>query len=310
MELEIKQEFFNLIPPLSQDEVQSLILSLRTEGCRQPIIVWKGKNIIVDGHNRYAICTKLKIPFKVEDMEFKDENEVMIWMINNQFARRNLSLELRLDLTYKLREVEQKQAQERMLAGKKIEDKKTLGVQDTPGSNKTLASCEARVAKKGKTLSKVAEKAGVSRATVERYDTIQRKGTDEQKEAVRSGKKKIGTVYKEIQAKEKPTEKSQDNNWNIYELFRSKFADKYLQKYVLIYDVKVNDTQHIGTISNCNDYERIKRHADSIMGMINVICDKDDISNLRKALQKVISKFVIQKVEYEERDNGEMGSNT
>ena len=46
------------------------------------------------------------------------------------------------------------------------------------------------------------------------------------------------------------------------------------------------------------------------MGMINVICDKDDISNLRKALQKVISKFVIQKVEYEERDNEEMGSNT
>ena len=204
MELEIKQEFFNLIPPLSQDEVQSLILSLRAEGCRQPIIVWKGKNIIVDGHNRYAICTKLKIPFEVEGIEFKDENEVMIWMINNQFARRNLSLELRLDLTYKLREVEQKQAQERMLAGKKIEDKKSLGVQDTPGTK------SSKTAEKGKTLEKIAKKAGTSYKTTFKYDTIQRKGTDEQKEAVRSGKKKIGTVYKEIQAKEKPAEKSNE----------------------------------------------------------------------------------------------------
>jgi len=286
MELEINQEFQELIPALSKPEQDALTASLSTEGCRQPITVWKGKNIIVDGHNRYGICTMFNIPFATEEIEFEDDNEVKIWMINNQFARRNLSIEHLAELACTLAKVEQKLAEKRMLAGKKSEEKETLGLKQTQGQ-------------KGKSLKRAAEKAGISYDTAFKYDAIQRKGTDQQKEAVRSGKKKIGTVYKEIQAK--PKEESHITELDLPKLFRSKFADEYLQgKYVLIYDVKVNDIQQLGTISNCNDYERITKHADSIMGMVGVICDKDDIANLRSSLKKVIAKFVIQRLEYEE----------
>ena len=43
-------------------------------GPRNPILVWEGHNIIVDGHRRYAICKKHGLPFKIvyeviEDIE-------------------------------------------------------------------------------------------------------------------------------------------------------------------------------------------------------------------------------------------------
>lgn len=81
-------EFKNLIPGLSPQEFRGLEESLQSEGCRDPIVTWKG--IIVDGHNRYQICTSLNIPFTTIEREFTDETEVKIWIIKNQFARRGV----------------------------------------------------------------------------------------------------------------------------------------------------------------------------------------------------------------------------
>lgn len=52
---------------------------------------------------------------------------------------------------------------------------------------------------KAKTLEVIAQKAGVSRATAEQYDAIQRKGTEEQKAEVAEGKVSIKKVYTQIQ---------------------------------------------------------------------------------------------------------------
>src|SRR5438105_2339523 len=35
-----------------------------------PLIVWKGKNILVDGHRRLALCKKYKRRFEIVEMEF------------------------------------------------------------------------------------------------------------------------------------------------------------------------------------------------------------------------------------------------
>lgn len=105
MELLIDQEFRDLIPPLSAEETANLEQSLLTEGCRDAILTWN--NYIVDGHNRYRICTELNIPFRVEARQFDSRNDVCIWMIQNQFGRRNLdnyvkgSLSLRLEDYFK-----------------------------------------------------------------------------------------------------------------------------------------------------------------------------------------------------------------
>ena len=62
--LKIDPEFKALIPPLTPDERAGLEASILTEGCRDALIVWG--DILIDGHNRYEICTKHNIPYKFE----------------------------------------------------------------------------------------------------------------------------------------------------------------------------------------------------------------------------------------------------
>lgn len=61
--LTIDPEFQNLIPPPSTEELALLEANLSQEGCLQPLIVWKDHNILLDGHNRYQLCTQLHIPY-------------------------------------------------------------------------------------------------------------------------------------------------------------------------------------------------------------------------------------------------------
>lgn len=276
MELEIKQEFQELIPALSKPEQDALTESLSTEGCRQPITVWKGKNIIIDGHNRYGICTMFNIPFATEEIEFEDENEVKIWMINNQFARRNLSIEHLAELACTLAKVEHKLAEKRMLAGKKTEEKETLGLKQTQGQ-------------KGKSLKRAAEKAGISYETAFKYDAIQRKGTDQQKEALRSGQKKIGTVYKEIQAKEKPIEKSQSNESDIEKLLKGKTIQT---PYLLIYFKQNKETgeKEQAEQFNCPPNIRLKMCADCFVNSASSISTKDSVNLVKLTMGSVIQE--------------------
>jgi len=82
--------FKNYLPVfISKKSYQELEKSIIAEGCRDPIVVWG--NIIVDGHNRYEICQCHNVPFKTISKEFTDREEAMIWILNNQAARRNLN---------------------------------------------------------------------------------------------------------------------------------------------------------------------------------------------------------------------------
>ena len=60
---------------------------------------------IVDGHNRYSVCTKHNIPFKVQEKEFADKNAVILWMIDNQLGRRNLPDYARVELNLRKEEL-------------------------------------------------------------------------------------------------------------------------------------------------------------------------------------------------------------
>lgn len=55
-----------------------------------PIVVWKGKGVIIDGHNRYQIAKKHGLEFQVDEEEFDDIEEVREWMSRRQVGRRNL----------------------------------------------------------------------------------------------------------------------------------------------------------------------------------------------------------------------------
>ncbi len=91
--IKIKKDFKNLICPLHRQEYLQLEENILRDGCLDPIILWRG--YIVDGHNRYEICTKHGLEFKTVEMEFDSEQEVIAWICANQLGRRNISQETR-----------------------------------------------------------------------------------------------------------------------------------------------------------------------------------------------------------------------
>lgn len=91
--LKINKEFKNLIRPLLRQEYLQLEENILKDGCREAIITWKG--FIVDGHNRYEICTRHNIPYEVREMDFESKEDAIAWICANQLGRRNISDETR-----------------------------------------------------------------------------------------------------------------------------------------------------------------------------------------------------------------------
>ena len=46
---------------------------------------------MIDGHNRFEICTRLDLLFTVVSKDFYCRDDAIVWIINTQFGRRNLS---------------------------------------------------------------------------------------------------------------------------------------------------------------------------------------------------------------------------
>ncbi len=90
----IDPEFKNLIPPLSEEEKSQLEANLKEFGCLDPLIVWQHHNILLDGHNRYEICTRERIPYKVVEIEIASREAAICWIANNQLGRRNITPEV------------------------------------------------------------------------------------------------------------------------------------------------------------------------------------------------------------------------
>ena len=111
--LYVNHEFKSLIPELSKEEYNLLEKSILSDGCRDPLVVWQnGKLTLVDGHNRYQICSKYNINFKLHYRTFADIEEVKDWIITNQLGRRNLTDSLREYFRGKLYESRKKQVGE------------------------------------------------------------------------------------------------------------------------------------------------------------------------------------------------------
>ena len=87
--MKINEELKSLIPPLQDDEYSQLELNIIADGCREPLVLWKGT--LIDGHNRHKICTDNDISFSTTSVEFDSLDDAKTWMIDNQHGRRNLT---------------------------------------------------------------------------------------------------------------------------------------------------------------------------------------------------------------------------
>jgi len=93
VEITVDSEFSAMIPPLSAEERQQLENNIIEHGgARDPLVVWVSKKAVtlLDGHNRLEICTRLELPFDIEEMEFKSRDDAEDWIDKNQLGRRNL----------------------------------------------------------------------------------------------------------------------------------------------------------------------------------------------------------------------------
>jgi hypothetical protein len=88
----IDPEFEKLFPPLSQESYLALEKNILADGCREPLVVWKQTKKLIDGHHRLSICKKNNIPYTVILKSFGNRTDVLAWIIENQFGRRNANL--------------------------------------------------------------------------------------------------------------------------------------------------------------------------------------------------------------------------
>ena len=82
-------ELAELLPPLTDEQLAVLEQDIQTNGCYSPVIVNEDL-VIVDGHNRRAVCEKLGVPYQMAVFHFDDMLEAMQWAVDTQKGRRNL----------------------------------------------------------------------------------------------------------------------------------------------------------------------------------------------------------------------------
>ena len=191
MELKINPVFRDLIPELAKDEYQELENSLKKDGCLDAIKTWN--STIIDGHNRYNICTENNIDFEVVEMEFTDESEAKIWIIKNQFARRNISIATRAMLALELEPLIAVRAKENIREGG------SAGGKGLSKRTKALRPVHTR--------QEVADIAGVGASTIYRVKKVKESDNEEVKRKMLSGEMPVNRAYTEVMPPKPETQK-------------------------------------------------------------------------------------------------------
>lgn len=197
MELKINKTFRDLIPNLSKEEIEELEKSILSDGIREPICVWNGT--IVDGHHRYNIAKKHDLLFKVEEMEFLNEDDVKVWIISNQLSRRNISPFVRAELEIERERIHKLRAQQL---------NEIIGRKNLTGD---FSGAEELEIKKTDTREEVAKAAGVSHGYIFNVKQIKNKCNDEEVlQKLRENKVTVSKVLNEIKKAEKKTKREEE----------------------------------------------------------------------------------------------------
>lgn len=192
-QLTIDEGFRTLLIPLTGEERQLLEDSLKAEGCRDSLVAWPqvGKpSILIDGHNRLEICTRLNIPYAVTHRGFESREDVELWIIRNQLGRRNLSDYQRGVYALRIKPVVAAQAKAKMET-----ERRELG----PSGQKSAQSPV-------KTREVVARLAGVSHDTIRKVEQIEARAIPEVKAKAAAGEISINkaAAVASVPAEEQP----------------------------------------------------------------------------------------------------------
>lgn len=249
----IDKEFESYMPSLSYEEYYHLEHNIIKEGCRDPIVLWN--NILIDGHNRYEICKRHKLPFNIVKRDFKNREQVKDWILNNQLGRRNITPYSRVLLALKKEELWRKLAKENQVHGGNL---RALGRQK---SDKPID-----------TKKEIARLAKVSHDTVVKVKYIEKKANKETKIKLRNGDVTINRIHKALILEEKRNEIKNKKYKPIKYLSHKKYSIIYADP-PWKYKVQVGEgiaerhypTMQLDKIKSFLDDNKIQTENDSIL---------------------------------------------
>ncbi len=189
---------FKSIFPINAKLLTTIIEDMKERGFdeSQPLLLWKEEQVLIDGHTRLKAATEAGIQqVPIHEKSFKDETEVVEYVIHLQKDRRNLTDSelyqciLELDKRYKhggdIRTEEIKSSRALLNTGEKPQ-----GPQ--------------------RSRDKTASVLGTSSTKVQKVRTIEDHGNEELKNDIAKGKVSINKAYKEIQQKRKQKSQSSE----------------------------------------------------------------------------------------------------
>jgi len=198
-QLNINPVFRDLIQSLTADEFKQLEDNVLAEGIRDAIVVWN--DTIVDGHNRYQLAQKHSLQFDLHEVNFNSQDEAVLWIIDNQLGRRNLTDFVKLEL-------QQKRADVLYERGKSIKSEVAInrgfaGNQHTKVDDLSIIDKTSRTEPAHNTQKEIAESLNWSTGKVAQGQYVIKHAPEEVKEKLRAGELSMNEAYKAIKTEEK-----------------------------------------------------------------------------------------------------------
>ena len=179
MNITVNEELLAYIDPLTPDEHDALERSLLAEGCRDALVLWG--EVLVDGHNRYGICSKHGIAFNtVQNSAFKSLDDVHLWMIDQHLGRRSVSDYQRGVLALRKKDI---------LAARVPHQPAEASTEPAPSTAQAPAMPEPLISRES-----IAKAARISSNTISQIEKIQKSATPELVAAVKAGTISINTA--------------------------------------------------------------------------------------------------------------------
>ena len=181
--LKVKKELVELWPPLPPDEFEELKKSLAERGQLEPIVV-NENNEVIEGHQRLLAWISLgkKEPPVIRRVNTGGDlaKEIALSVEYNARRRHLVKSELALIVAQAFKKIEEL-TQKKLFPGNNI---------DTSNTSKDLEK---------ETITKMAERVGISQPTLTKAMKVVEKGTPEVKQAVEKGELSVKRAYEIVQ---------------------------------------------------------------------------------------------------------------
>ena len=165
-----------LLPPMSDDELQKLTADIKAHGLHQPVVVYEGQ--ILDGRHRFRACEALGIAPRYTEFKGDDAGAAAL-VYSANLARRQLSKSQLALAGAKLKAWHAVRAKERQLEAVKRGNKTRHGGSPVPANLPELAEGDAR--------DHAAKAVGVCGKLIDQAENVMRKAVPEVARLVESG---------------------------------------------------------------------------------------------------------------------------